>query len=88
MNTSLRVGALFVAILTIALWFFGGFNLGRTRIFVPVEHPAGENQTKIVHESRFLPGLDFVAAGLALSAALVIVASRRRLASPLPPGNS
>ena len=72
MNTFLRVAALFVAVLTIALWFFGGFNFGSTRWIVPVEHPSDHGQTIVVHESRFLPGSDFLAAGLAVSAGLLL----------------
>ncbi len=78
MNTSLRVCALFVALITVALWFFGGFNLGRTRVFVPVEHPAANNTSIVIEESRFLPGLDFVAAGLSTSLLLLVLARRAR----------
>lgn len=76
MNTSLRVCALFVALVTVALWFFGGFNLGRTRVFVPVEHPAANNTSIVVEEPRFLPGLDFVGAGLGTSFLLLLIARR------------
>ena len=78
MNTFLRVAALFIAVVTIALWFFGGFNLGRTRLFVPVEHPGEDGRPRVIHESRFLPGLDFLATGLAVSAGLCLAGSRRR----------
>ncbi len=78
MNTSLRVCALFVALITIALWFFGGFNFGRTRVFVPVEHPAANETSIVVQESRFLPGLDFVGAGLGTSLLLLILARGSR----------
>jgi len=72
LRTRLRVSALFVAVLTIALWFFGGFNFGTTRLVVPVEHPPQGGQAVVVEETRFLPGLDFLAIGFALTAGLWI----------------
>ena len=78
MKTVLRVTALFVALLTTALWFFGGLNLGRTLTTVPVEHP-GEHQDKvIVHETRFLPGLDFLGIGLGASVLLILASCAGR----------
>ena len=72
MKTVLRVAALFVALLTGALWFFGGFNFGRTLTTVPVEHPGEGDGKVIVHETRFLPGLDFLGVGLGASAVLAV----------------
>jgi hypothetical protein len=76
MSTILRVTALFVAIATIGLWFFGGFNLGRTQTVVPVEQPGADGQTLIVREARYLPGLDFLAGGCLLSVVLLVTSTR------------
>jgi hypothetical protein len=70
-NTTLRIAALFIAILTIALWCFGGLNLGRSQWFVPVEQPGPDGQLRVVHEPRFLPGIDFLLGGAAFSGALL-----------------
>ena len=71
MRTALRWMALGVALATVGVWLFGGPNLGWTKTSVPVtkvEEVTGLDQT--VWEKRFLPGVDFVAAGLAAGVAL------------------
>ena len=64
MRTALRIAALFLALITLALWFFGGFNTGRTKISEVVRTAGTESrQETISKEVRFRPGLDFLATG-------------------------
>jgi hypothetical protein len=72
MRKVLRVSALFAAIVVAALWFFGGANLGWTKD--SVSHPEKDPVTGLeaqVIEKRWVPGVDFLAMGLAAAAALV-----------------
>ena len=78
MSTALRIAGLFLAVVTVALWFFGGFNLGRTQWTVPVEHPGEDGRPRVVHEARFLPGSDFLAVGLVLSGVMAVLGAMRR----------
>lgn len=68
MRTASQIAALFVALITVALWFFGGPNFGTTRLTETVRtvDAAGANEV-VNHEVRFLPGLDFLAIGLLLA---------------------
>ena len=71
MRTGLRLASLGVAIITLALWFFGGPNLGwtKTRVAVPVkDEVTGLDGAR--WENHFLPGVDFLAGGLAVTVAL------------------
>ncbi len=71
MRMIFRLAALGVALVTLVLWFFGGPNLGWTKTHVT--RMEIEAVTEIAHpvvEKRFLPGVDFLAAGL-LGAAVV-----------------
>lgn len=71
MRTVFRLAALAVALVATVLWLFGGPNLGWTKTSVPVEKLEEETKIKYtVWEKRFLPGVDFEAAGLAAGAAL------------------
>ena len=71
MRTGLRVAALAVWVAVVGLWFFGGMNLGWTKTSVPVEHrDEVTDQTYQVWETRFLPGLEFLAGGLSLGLAV------------------
>lgn len=72
MKTALRLAALAMALITVVLWFFGGPNLGWTKTTVLREEidPVTELE-KQIWEKRFLPGLDFLAAGLFGGAVLV-----------------
>ena len=66
-----RLAALALAVVAAVLWLFGGPNLGWTKTSVPVKHV--DEVTGIEHdvwENRFLPGVDFLAGGLAAGAAL------------------
>ena len=71
MRTILRLSALAVALVGLALWFFGGPNLGWTRTtdvreeLDPVTGLVGR-----FPEARFVPGVDFLAASLGLAGAL------------------
>jgi hypothetical protein len=71
----LRLSALFVVVVTLALWFFGGMNRGWTKTSVAVEHYEEVTERKYVKwEKRFLPGIEFLAGGL-LAGALCFGAS-------------
>jgi hypothetical protein len=63
--------ALALAVVCLAFWFFGGANLGWTKTTAPVfkSDPVTEI-TSTVWEKRFVPGIDFLAEGLAVAAAL------------------
>ncbi|MDB6015820.1 MAG: hypothetical protein JWR19_309 [Pedosphaera sp.] len=68
MRTKLRWMALIAALVIVALWFFGGPNLGFTKNFVwQVEKdPVTELEVKR-QVSRWVPGVDFLAGGLAVA---------------------
>lgn len=68
MKIATRIAALFIALITLALWFFGGPNLGRTKMSEVVRAVDPTTGTETVsHEVRFLPGLDFLAIGLVMA---------------------
>lgn len=65
MRTGLRVASLFLALVTLALWLFGGPNIGWTKTSVMVKAVDPVTDQEIVNwEKRFLPGVDFLAGGL------------------------
>ena len=65
MRTGLRIASLFLALVTVVLWLFGGPNLGWTKTSEMVKTvDAVTDQEIVTWERRFLPGVDFVAAGL------------------------
>ena len=74
MRTKLRVTALLLALVICAVWFFGGPNFGWTKTSVAVvrRDPVTELEVND-YVNRFVPGVDFLAAGLAASAALAAV---------------
>lgn len=58
-------------VVTLALWFFGGPNLGWTKTSVAVPYTDEITGIEAVRwEKRFLPGLDFLAGGLGISGIL------------------
>lgn len=71
MKNALRLGALAVAVVGLAFWFFGGPHLGRTQtqIVVTKKDPSTQLESQD-WEPRFIPGLDFVAGVLGISVAL------------------
>jgi hypothetical protein len=75
MKTILRLAALFITLVTLVLWLFGGPNTGftKTSVMVKTIDPVTEQEI-ITWEKRFLPGVEFLAGGL-LSGALVFGAS-------------
>jgi hypothetical protein len=84
MRTILRLAALFVTLVTLVLWLFGGPNTGFTKTSVQVKtvDPVTD-QDIITWEKRFLPGVDFLGGGL-LAGALLFGASfifRRKTSS-------
>ena len=65
MRTKLRWAALVIVLVTAALWFFGGPNLGWTKN--SVMHEEKDPVTGLegpVYEKRWVPGVDFLAMGL------------------------
>ena len=74
MRTGFRLAALGVLTVTLALWFFGGPNLGWTKTSVAVPFKDDITGIDAVRwEQRFLPGLDFLAGGLVTSAVLLAI---------------
>jgi len=71
MKTILRLAALFVALVTLVLWLFGGPNTGFTKTSVQVKtiDPVTEQEI-ITWEKRFLPGVEFLCGGLLAGALL------------------
>ena len=65
MRTVLRLAALFVTLVTLVLWLFGGPNMGwtKTSVMMKTIDPITE-QEQIHWEKRFLPGVEFLAAGV------------------------
>jgi len=71
MRTKLRVAGLLVAVVVTAFWFFGGANRGWTKTSVP--HTKKDPVTEIevnIYEKRFVPGVDFLGAGMVFAALL------------------
>ncbi len=65
MRIAIRLTALAGAVVVLAVWFFGGPNLGWTKTSVPVPFTdMVTDQQGVRWEKRFLPGVDFLAAGL------------------------
>ena len=68
MRTKLRVAALLLALAVFAFWCFGGPNLGWTKTSVPEKHVDPVTELEVnVYVKRFVPGVDFLAAGLVVS---------------------
>jgi hypothetical protein len=70
-RTILRLGALFVALVTLVLWLFGGPNTGftKTSVMVRTVDPVTDQEI-ITWEKRFLPGVEFLGGGLLAGALL------------------
>ena len=69
MRTFLRIAALLIALGVTVFWLFGGPNLGWTKN--RVAHKEKDPVTEIEvdrYEERFVPGIDFLASGLAAAA--------------------
>ncbi len=71
MRTKLRAAALLLALAVLGVWFFGGRNSGWTKTSVPhkVKDPVTEIEVD-VYENRLVPGVDFLAVGLAAAGLL------------------
>jgi hypothetical protein len=71
MRMGLRLAALGVAVVTLALWFFGGPNFGwtKTRVAVPIKDEV-TGLDGVQWENHFLPGVDFAGGGIAVAGAL------------------
>lgn len=71
MRTKLRAASLLLALVIAAIWFFGGPNLGWTKTSIPVKRRDPVTEIEVDdYVTRFVPGIDFLAAGLAAAAAL------------------
>jgi len=71
MRTLLRIIAVAVGLVTLALWFFGGPNLGWTKPTVDgIEKDPVTGLEGRFPEKRFVPGVDFLAGGILASALL------------------
>jgi hypothetical protein len=71
MRTGFRIVALLIALGVLAFWCFGGPNLGWTK--TSVAHKKVDPVTELevnVYEKQFVPGVDFLGAGLACSAVI------------------
>ena len=65
MRLALRLAALAVALVTLALWFFGGPNLGWTKTTVDrIEVDPVTGLEGRFPEKRLVAGVDFLAVGL------------------------
>ena len=68
MRIKLRIVALLLALTILGFWFIGGRNLGWTK--TSVVHKRVDPVTEIevnVYQKGFVPGIDFLGAGLALA---------------------
>lgn len=66
MKTGLKLAGLGVVFVTVVFWFFGGMNTGwtKTTVTTMAVDPVTQLDYPVV-EKRFVPGVDFVAAGAA-----------------------
>lgn len=68
MRTKLRVIALLLAMGVLVFWYFRGANLGATKTSVAQKRVDPVTELEVNdYVKRFVPGLDFLVAGLALS---------------------
>ncbi len=84
MRTVLRLAALFVTLVTVVVWLFGGPNMGwtKTSVMVKTIDPITE-QEQIQWEKRFLPGVEFLGGGILAGAVLFGVSFLFRKKQPL-----
>jgi hypothetical protein len=72
MRTILRLGALALVLVSLALWFFGGPNMGWTKTSVDrIEKDAVTGLEGHFPEKRFVPGVDFLGASFVAAGFLV-----------------
>jgi len=65
MKTILRLAALFIALVTLVLWLFGGPNMGFTKTSRQVKTIDPVTEQEIINwEKCFLPGVEFLGGGL------------------------
>jgi hypothetical protein len=72
MNTFIRILGILCAVAVITCWLALGAHVGLTHTVGPVKE--GDLVAEIAsakHESRFVPGLDFLAAGILGAAAII-----------------
>ena len=65
MRTVLRLAALFVTLVALVFWLFGGPNMGWTKkcVMVKTINPV-TGREQIQWENRFLPGVEFLGGGV------------------------
>lgn len=87
MRTLLRVVALLVALAVLVFWLFGGPNTKWTKTQVPIREKDPVTGIEVDRwEKRFVPGIDFLAAGI--GTAFIIACCSfffRRPNQPTPP---
>ncbi len=87
-RTKLRVAALLLALIVIVCWFFGGPNLGWSKDSVAHKYKDPVTELEVdMPEKRYVPGIDFLAAGVVL-AGLLAVGSFFFAKAPHPNGNN
>lgn len=73
-STVLRIAAVFIDLVTVTVWIFGGVNKGWTKTSEAVKSIDPVTGIEAIEwKTRFLPGIDFLVAGLLVSAVLVVV---------------
>jgi hypothetical protein len=71
MRTTFRVAALLVGLAVIVFWLFGGPNTGWTRNRVTIKEKDPVTGLEVDRfQDRYVPGVDFLAEGLAVAAVL------------------
>jgi hypothetical protein len=71
LRTVTRLLALFIVSTCLSWWWFSGADMGWTKTYVTI--PATDEITGIQYEvkkEKFVPGVDFLAAGIGLSAGI------------------
>jgi hypothetical protein len=69
MKTGMRIAALLLTLVVVAIWFFGGASRHwtQTKVMHKEMDPVTEIE-KVTYEPRFVPGIDFLAAGIGVAA--------------------
>jgi len=82
---ALRIVAVLVVIVAFVMWIFAGTNMGWTKTSIPVKKLDPVTGIEgIEYQSRFLPGVDFLAGALFGSGILIVLSLfiRKKLIVP------